>query len=360
MVSLVLGLALAELAARWFLPRPGFEPFAAADYGVLAADPQRGYTYAPNLRRHIVTADYEIDFTTNEWGMRDGPLDGVPRPHRRVLAVGDSYTQGLGVQADQAWPKRFEALVAGSRVYNTGVSGYSIRQMRLAAEFFAPKIDPQLIIVGLYAFGYYRVENPFIIVPGGASPILQSVAHGVRVVKGGVLIPEFENPWLREFTFWLDEHCYLGAHVVHSAGHGWRIVRQRTTAPAPRSSPLPQAMSPMLSELLALQREADSWRVPLVVLLINAQLPDGRFAGEESTYNEIIRSFAQDHGICVVDPLPVFRARAQGRPLFRFRTDRHWSPAAHALAAEILVTSLKAADTSAPCRPAAAAVKPER
>src|SRR5687767_13296669 len=110
--SVTFALAAGELLVRLLLPPPGMWVIPAADYGVMIPDPERGYSYAPNIRRHIRTSDYEVDFATNNLGMRDDPIDRGPPPRRRILALGDSYTQGLGVEALEAWPKRLEASLA--------------------------------------------------------------------------------------------------------------------------------------------------------------------------------------------------------------------------------------------------------
>ena len=54
----------------------------------------------------------------------------------------------------------------------------------------------------------------------------------------------------------------------------------------------------------------------------------------------MIVAYATDHGIRVVDPLREFVERAGGQPRFRFGGDRHWSPAAHAIAAELVAEFL--------------------
>jgi len=354
LVAIVVSLAAGEILVRLLLPRPGFVPFLAPDTDVLVRDSVRGYAYAPRLKKHIVTKEYEIDFVTNELGMRDSPIDSGPAPRRRVLAVGDSYSQGLGVQSREAWPKRFEALVPETRVFNAGVSGYSLQQMRLTVEHFAPILKPHAIVVGLYGFGYRRIADPYVVIPGGASPVSRSMVDRVKAEPGGYLVAAFESPRPRAIAFWIDEHWYLGGHALHAVGRLWHALHH-TDAP-PSGASLEQAMAPMLAELLRLEQYADSARIPLAALDVNSQDADGTYAPDQRDYNRIIAAFANEHRICVVDPIPAFEAAARGRPLFRFVGDRHWNRAADSLAAAVLADALRAARPPSPCRAAGAAL----
>ena len=363
--AILVALGGGEVLVRLVLPRPGVLEFTGADTGVLVQDSVLGYKYGANIRRHIVTPDYEMDFATNDLGMRDSPLDSGPPPRIRILAVGDSYTLGLGNEADEVWPKRLQALIAGSRVYNAGVSGYGLPQMRLTAEALRPRVRPDLIVVGVYGDGYYRIGDPYVVVSSGAMPLSKSAADRVKLTNGGVLEPAFATPLLRDATFWLDRHWYLAGHVAHLVSMASGAVRKGFGPPLPPPAPISARMAPLLDELLRFQRFADSANVPLAALLINPQLPTGAWSPDEFAYNEIITTFGREHGVCVIDPLPELERAAKGQPRFRFRDNRHWNPAAQALAADVVARTLLgrpgkeggALPTPAHCRPASAALR---
>ena len=354
-ISLAASLAIGEVLVRVLLPRPGFVPFPAADYDVLVPDSLRGYAYAPNLRRRITTADYDYEFATNTLGMRAAELDTGTPPRTRILVVGESYTQGLGVALRDTWAHHLEQALDGSRAYNAGVSGYNMRQERLTARHFVPVIKPHLIMAGAYGPAYIRMDDPYVIVPGGASPLRRSEAVRVRVVEGGILLPAFETPAPRDITFWADRHWYFGGHALHALS---RLLSPPATTPTtPDLDSLTRAVTPMLDELLLFQHDADSLHVPLVVVLIHSQEPNGEFPATQRKLNATIAAFATEHHICVVDPLRALEAAAAGQPVLRFKGERHWNARAHKVVAEAIMRELRAAGSRTPCGRAGAVLR---
>ena len=70
-----------------------------------------------------------VQISINSHGMRDREYDARKPPGSlRILALGDSWTFGVGMESEDTWPKRLEALLTSPgrpvAVMNTGVSGY--------------------------------------------------------------------------------------------------------------------------------------------------------------------------------------------------------------------------------------------
>ncbi len=343
--STTLCLGVGEVLVRGLLPKPGLVAFAIAETrGVIQSDPDRGYRYASNVSRHIVTENYEIDFETNSLGMRDVELAEVAAGTRLVLAVGDSFTQGNGVQADESWPKRVQASLPGSHVFNAGVSGYGLQQMRRTAKLLVERIRPKAILVGVYGHGYSRLTDPYVVVGGDAGLMRESVATGVAITPDGYLLPVFQNALLKPVSFWIDQHWYVMGHILHIV-LGPRTLGVSPALPTSIPSPgvLERDMAPMLNELVALDEDARRWGAPLAALLIGPVQPDGGIAPIQIRYNEIINAFARARKICLYDPTPALLASGLG-PALRLGGDPHWSPRAHAIAAEAFLSALAAAE----------------
>lgn len=357
--SSLVSLVLLEALVRLFVPHPGLVPFPVAETrGVMQPDPVRGYRYASDYSRRVVTDDYVIDFETNSLGLRDVEPETVPADRVPILAVGDSYTQGHGVQSDEAWPKQIEARRPGLHVWNAGVSGYGLEQMRRTAEQLRERLSPRAILVGVYGHGYTRVRDPFVVVGGDAGIMRRSVADGVVVTEDGYLLPVFGRPALKPAGLWVDQHFQVLGHLLHLV-LGPRTLGQRAGLPdaAARIEDLAKDMQPMLDELVALEAEAQAWGIPLAALLIGPVQEDGSIAPIQRQYDEIIVSFARAHRICLVDPTPSLEASGLGAAL-RLGSDPHWSPAAHRIAVETFLSTLERADAGDPaaddpCRPAA-------
>ena len=166
-LSIVLVIAIIfEIMVRGMLPRPGELQLDPQNIeGLLRRHPQRSYAYQPGFNGRITTDDYDIEVVINIDGMRDKQVE--PSQTVKILAIGDSFTVGYGVENEEAWPHQLELLInrdtAGGykRVLNGGVSGYSVRQARMVYEEYDSIYFPKMVILGLYTTRYWRLNDPY-------------------------------------------------------------------------------------------------------------------------------------------------------------------------------------------------------
>ncbi len=335
-----------ELLARFSLEPVWRVRRKPAEDAILLPHADLGYALRPHTDRRWAHDDFDVHIALNERGMRDEPLAAARGAGRRVLAVGDSFTFGIGVEANEAWPARLEArlndTLAGTEqaaVLNAGVPGYGARQMRLSMDALLPELEPELVVFGLYANSYWRVGNPYGI-HGGTLITRDRVAATELLPDGGLVVTAFEPGWLRTIDVWLKRFFHFGAHTL-ALPLGGRHWPQRAPAPDGREA-IAEAYAPALREIREARDLARDRGSTLVVLAIHAQRPDGSFDAREQTYHEILAAFCARHGILFVATLPELQARAAGRAEFRFPTDQHWSPAAHELAAGLVHQKLLA------------------
>ena len=127
-----------------------------------------------------------VTVQVNALGFRDDEFPvSKPVGEFRVLAVGDSFTFGLGVQGDDTWPQRLERMLAGRRggttqVINAGFaagSHYPPGYVGWIAEH-GVALEPDVVVIGLCLndlgsipmLWYDKVEvDPW---AGGASAVL--------------------------------------------------------------------------------------------------------------------------------------------------------------------------------------------
>lgn len=114
----------------------------------LASHPELGH--APTLR----AGDAENGLTTEA---TVGQRLETPDPGRgQIVVLGDSVLYGWGVEADETAPAYLSGLIAGRQVLNASVSGYSIDQYLLYLERKLPLLNPDVVVVGLYAGNDYE------------------------------------------------------------------------------------------------------------------------------------------------------------------------------------------------------------
>ena len=260
----------------------------------------------------------------------------------RILAVGDSFTFGIGVEQRDAWPEVLETLLetrtgASVAVVNAGVPGFNAKQIRLRAESLLTRLEPSWVVCALYARSFWRMQNPYAYF-GGALVLSKELQQLAVDPAGRLIVSQFRPGRVQALDFWLKSYFHLGARLLD------RLVpplRPDLLQPGPWSqipSPVPvEAYQPVLDEVLALRETLGRHGIGLVVLLVNQQETDGSFASIEYECNRIVAEFADRNGILLLDPLARLVEVAGGAPVLRFPDDLHWTPLAHRVVAEELL-----------------------
>lgn len=215
--SLFLTLAVFELGLR-----VSYRLIKAPDHTLVhqaSSIPGLVYEMAPN--RELRLTDGTL-IKTNQYGMRDSEpsLQRTESPCR-IAALGDSYTFGLKVLAEQAYPKvlerRLRQSAAGKdcpfEVLNFGTSGYSSWDEALMLRYRVVDFDPHVVILG------YVLNDPEV------DPIQPLHAYFLRR-------PWWQPYYLRRLVgkaeaIWDERHFGGGDYYVylHAQGHRkWQSV----------------------------------------------------------------------------------------------------------------------------------------
>lgn len=113
------------------------------------------YEPVPEAATRLANEDYNTAVRFNSYGLR-GPEPFPPEREGvlRVAAVGDSFTFGMGVEAEQAWPALLQGRLGdGDReaeVLNFGVCGYSIADSLAVVEHKTRPWRPRAIVFGYF------------------------------------------------------------------------------------------------------------------------------------------------------------------------------------------------------------------
>jgi lysophospholipase L1-like esterase len=118
-----------------------------------------GYAAArgrPSEDRRLTRAEFDVRVVTNRLGFREPRLPEPKAPgERRIVVLGDSFTQGYGVAEEQAYPRVLERLLDGVdpahrvSVVNLGVPGTSPRDYLGHLEDPGLAYAPDLVLVGV-------------------------------------------------------------------------------------------------------------------------------------------------------------------------------------------------------------------
>jgi lysophospholipase L1-like esterase len=335
--STLVALAAGELVAR-MIPAPWQYPLDPPEDALMIEDARLGYALRPGQVLQWTRENWSNRIAINADGQRDDPLPDARAAALRGLAVGDSFTFGIGVNHGEAWPEVLERALAahtgaGAAVLNAGVPGYSARQIRLSALDLLDRVDPAFVVAAFYVRSYWRVNEPYAVF-GGALVMSRHRPQLAITASGDLVFTPFRSGPLRDLDVWLKGHLQLPAHVLDRLGPKlWpeRLVPQDYPD---RMKWTEADYQPALDELAQLHDTLAARRIPLVLLLVNAQNEDGSFLADETRINALVTRFCAARDLPVADPLPRMIEEARGRPLYRTPSDLHWTALAHQIAAQ--------------------------
>ena len=113
----------------------------------------KGLVFPPGSEFRLQSAEFDCGVKINALGFRDREFGPKPEGRTRILAVGDSFTYGWGVEANESWPKVLEArlrqLGHDVEVANLGKPGASPATYAEIASRAVPVLKPDLVIVGI-------------------------------------------------------------------------------------------------------------------------------------------------------------------------------------------------------------------
>ena len=316
-------------------------------HGTSVPDRALGFRHLPNL--DVVLAghpDFSYRLRTNSRGLRtpveDGPVD--------VVALGDSFTFGYGVDEKVTWPSQL-ARLSGLTVANLGISGYGpgselamLRQEGLRLQprlvlwqFFANDLLDATSFAAWQAAGrgdfldWERARTLPPAAPGLPAPgvSLRGLLHRHLVsyelakwasrqgvydpgrrparwidVDGAPLLLDIGGPaaWSDRTNPWVRDEMALTAAALEAARDDVR------------------AMGAELIVVLAPTKEAVYWQGEARERIA--------LEGNDRWAAQVCRVL----GIPCLPLLPVFASAAQQSGPLYFREDVHWNPAGHRLA----------------------------
>lgn len=355
-VSVAVCLLAAEALIRLVRPsaRLTIEPG-----GLYEADPPGRYRLAPGYRGSIFNrVEYSNEIRINEHGLR-GPEVGASLPGgTRILAIGDSFVFGVGVEDDQTFIARLaERLTEPGRpveALNGGIPAFGVPDAVGWLERHGIALQPDVVVLGIF-LGNDLVD---------ASPDREAI-----VVVDGLLTPRHSPKGLRA---WLFRHSQLYAALKGLSeqpgllplrnrlglGEPWRVrvLREefgiyKKTAPDDLVAAI-EATDRALAKLAELaderelllqavlipseiQLDAQRWRAGLESLGLDAA------AYDVEVPTRIFSRLLSAHQIPALDLTATLAPEYRSGVKLYFEFDRHWTERGHTVAAEALERELE-------------------
>jgi lysophospholipase L1-like esterase len=364
-----------EGALRAFWPQD--VPFA----GLFAADPAVGVRNIPGTSTILPGEDHPVAVRINSRGFRGREHDWSAPHGFRILGIGDSFTFGYGVDEQDTYLSRLEALLQGrAEVINAGVAGTGPDEQARLLAADGPGLRPDLVVVG-FVVGHDLadvVTGPDRLALVDGSPRLPDgfVERWYRPLRPGRILdsPMVESPSGLGLPIPFKAFLRRHSHAYRFLSRRVALLRQSRpgdTAGAPaaeftlfapeafclKSDPpeFEQAWSRAEQRLGEMKAWCDGHGARLAVVAIptEAQVdPDAwdaarrRYGLREEDFDlekpqRVLTAFAAERGIPLIDLLPALRAARGTGPRLYSRSDIHWTPRGHAVAAEEILRRLR-------------------
>jgi len=338
--------------------------------------------HVPGLSGVYRRSEFAAPVSFNSAGFRDEEFV-IPKPGGvlRIVALGDSMTEGLQVSDDDLFTRQIEILAAKDglavEVANLGVSGYGTDDAMLAFDVYGAPLEPDVVIV------FFCMNND----------ARNNLLEGRCSLRDDTLHCDPARPATRAQRRWRDFRVtflrplqlYQRARgAIHSLGVGDFEATRSLDVGGPGMGfggllhvvPEPENVrnaleitGRLLGELSAhaARAGAETW---LVLLPMQHQIEEDRWrriADPESGYRverdrpqRTMRELAAQVPIPVIDLYDAFRARdAAGERLY-WQTDAHFNEAGHRVTAEMVTARLREHRTGSPIGRGAASPAPGR
>ncbi|MCB0332597.1 MAG: SGNH/GDSL hydrolase family protein [Bdellovibrionales bacterium] len=383
LVALTLSLGMAELVLRHSVP---FQSGTSFIYRIPDRDLgwklQRDTKYLNELQEKTVRVSY------NSQGWRDAEHEKKkPADTYRVLILGDSFMESYSVEFEES----FASLIGSSlqplsekkiEVINFGVGGFSTYQEYLSLLHEGKEYEPDLILLAFFIGNdlqnnSYKLEKkmfkktfkvisrPFLEKSDSGwrhRPVDYEKAKSLYLEQKENFLKKYSKPSLLDrFALWKITSCFFSpgptcpgmtslSDILIEVQKPKKLgvaVHKCTTDPD-----YMQAWEVTQEIFRRIKTEADTLHAPLVVFSVPSyyEVDDSLLEEAEAHYKETtplcirtspayetLENTLHGLGIEYVNLLPGFRQKSGGNgELLFWRSDLHWNPEGHKLAADSL------------------------
>lgn len=340
-----------------------------------APDPLVKYSFVPHKTCTIKTGEFQVEYRINEHGLRDNSFT-IQKPNNifRILFLGDSFTEGQGVELSQTMVKRLQENLNNTsgegkyQIINGGVAGYSTVLEYLYLVERGIKFNPDLVIINLNMTDFTEERA--------------NLKHTKRDKNGeikGVFIerkrrlPQKLDDFLTSSSFLYNLYLLKEEQIVNLKDS---IMAKLSQKPQPQhtksqtditpgnldrdlfaitrnieEAKFEELFSPVTDRLMTMKQYLDGRQIPMIVVLIpnghqidKSQWAVGRRAWQlteekyPTTINDRLREFSQNNNIPFIDPTADLQKYLLEHPDSRlfYELDGHFTPLAHKIVADTI------------------------
>jgi len=288
---------------------------------LMIPDPEIGWAMAPNFEGVSRDDRWSVSIKTNSLGLRDREY-GPPGPGPRILAIGDSFTFGYGVELEETFPKVAEKILRGGafpevEVVNAGVNGYGPLEELALMKRIVARLHANLVLMAFFE----------------GNDVRNALAYPVQFRLGpdGFLYSRGRNPFV-------EPRSYLAAYAEKK----WANVAEKLETR--------KGLELSKGAIREARRVAEEQGAGFLLVLLPTDQSGrarrsailkayDRLMGVPPDLNAVMEAFARSEGIEVLSLSPLFDEAADERAL-RYDFDGHFKASGHRVAGETVAQTL--------------------
>jgi ABC-type Fe3+-hydroxamate transport system substrate-binding protein len=322
-------------------------------------DSVQHHRFIPNSSCRQISPDWDVAYTINSLGFRDGEISlDKPANTKRILMLGDSFTEGKGVQLAQTFTKQLEALFNNAspsaqryEVINGGIQSSAPILEYILLKEKGIKLHPDLVIVNLDLSDFYDevsytqlAQINLGTITGVAYKDTQTLTQKIiaTIVNRSIFVNQLYNWWLTYSRLYSLPFNDLGS----SDSDRFLAVRLE------KSAQYQKYVDQVWEHIKKIKEYTDQQHTHLLVamypygqLVNGSEWPSRTYWGFKigETYKtdlfENMAQYSKQEGISFISTLPDFQS-ASNAPLF-FVHDGHFTPEGNTVYAQSLFTFLQ-------------------
>ena len=384
--TLLICFSILEIGIRIFFPQSDLR--IGQGY-FFRYDPVLGFEGVPNAKGYFATSQFKTLVTHNKEGFRD--IDHEHKNHTntfRILALGDSYTWGHGVENNQIYVKLLENYDTNIEVINMGGPGGDPPGELKVYKFRGLEYDHDIVLLGFYVgndiVSYYPQEDD-------SPPQYGYNEKGEFVLIGKVQPPEIVEKIRKEslekyspkkykglkenMYYWLVQHIQLYTFIDNFQNYYLRVIKSSpfwtkiknifgienkyalgflNYCKPEDSEEIQYGWNILYSTLETLKHYSSEAKAKLYVVIIPHVVQTSkniydyeliRSGHDPSSFdlekpNNKLAEMCNKLGIDYLDLLPVMKEESSQGKLLYFPRDAHWNAEGHRIAAREIYKDL--------------------
>ena len=345
--SAILAFALLEAGLAWMcatgrlkIQRPSYCLSNVWSRFWVDSNPVFGVWHDPGSSYKHVTRDFRLTYRANSFGMRDREREKTGSGGKRVVVLGDSFTEGWGVASEDRFSDRLEK-TTGLEHLNFGTSGsFGPTQSYLLYEHLARDFDHDAVIFALlpdndfldddYAYGLKMHRGryrPFFV---GKDPDYELI---YTPLEQGSTASRILEQALRQFTYTGNLIKYLKSMARHqkaNVAEGYAGYFDFT----------PEQLARLKKVLTELRRAAGDKPILVLTIPCDTDILRAEKDGQPPLPAQLAPICRKLH-MQYLDLLPPIRDNKDGWQKCYLMTDRHWNAQGNAVAADAVLANAK-------------------